>query len=127
MLFNNASHFIANLIYTSWVNAGSPVSVTHAETSLPEKHYLEQNYPNPFNPATKIKFEIPRDARRETQDVKLVILDVLGKEVATLVNKQLQPGSYEVEWNAANYPSVTYFYKLSSDVFSDSKLMLLIK
>lgn len=126
-LFNNASHFIANLLYTSWVNSGSPTSVVKTGTSLPEKYYLEQNYPNPFNPATKINFEIPRDAIREMQDVQLVILDVLGKEVATLVNEQLQPGSYEVEWNAANYPSGTYFYKLSSDVFSDSKRMLLIK
>ncbi len=127
MLFNNASHFIASLIYTSWVNSGSPTSVTPAGTSLPEKYYLEQNYPNPFNPSTKIKFEIPRDERRETKDVKLVIFDVMGKEVGTLVNEQLQPGSYEVDWNAANYPSGTYFYKLSSDVFSDSKRMLLIK
>ena len=127
MLFNNASHFIASLIYTSWVNSGSPLAVTLSGTSLPEKHYLEQNYPNPFNPITKIKFGIPRDARLETQDVKLVILDVLGKEVATLVNEQLQPGSYEVEWNAANYPSGTYFYKLSSDYFSDTKRMFLIK
>lgn len=127
MLFNNASHFIADLIYTSWVNAGSPVSVTHEETSLPEKYYLEQNYPNPFNPGTKIKFDIPQDARRKTQKVKLVIFDVWGKEVATLVNEQLQPGSYEVEWNAADYPSGTYFYKLSSDAFSDTRRMLLIK
>ena len=127
MLFNNASHFIADLTYTSWVNAGSPVSVTPIETLLPEKYYLEQNYPNPFNPATKIKFEIPRDTRSEAKDVKLVIFDVMGKEIFTLVNEQLQPGSYEVEWNAANYPSGTYFYKLSSDAFSDTKWMFLIK
>lgn len=127
MLFNNASHFLADLIFTSWVNSGSPLSVTPIGTSLPERYYLDQNYPNPFNPATKIKFEIPRDATRGTHAVKLVIHDVLGKEVAILVNEQLQPGSYEVEWNSVNYPSGTYFYRLSSDVFSDSKQMLLIK
>lgn len=127
ILFNNASHFIASLIYTSWINAGSPVLIASAETTLPEKFYLDQNYPNPFNPSTKIKFEIPQDSRHGTQDVKLVILDILGKEVMTLVNEQLNPGSYEVEWNAVNYPSGTYFYKLSSDVFSETKRMLLIK
>lgn len=76
---------------------------------------------------TKIKFEIPPDARHGTQDVKLIIFDMSGKEVATLVNEQLQPGSHEAEWNAVNYPSGTYFYRLSSDAFSDSKRMLLIK
>jgi hypothetical protein len=127
MLFNNASHFIASLIYTSWINSGSPLSVTVAETSLPEKYYLEQNYPNPFNPSTKIKFDVPSNDRSQATGVMLVVFDMMGKEVAALVNEQLQPGSYEVEWNAANYPSGIYFYKLSSDLFSDSKQMLLIK
>ncbi|MBK8553236.1 MAG: T9SS type A sorting domain-containing protein [Ignavibacteria bacterium] len=126
-LFNNSSHFIADLVYTSWVNSGSPLSVTLSEASLPEKYSLRQNYPNPFNPATKIKFEIPLDAGRGTQDVKLLIHDMLGKEVSILVNEQLQPGSYEVEWNAVNYPSGTYFYRLSTNFFSDSKRMLLLK
>ena len=122
MLFNNASHFISSLIYTSWVNSGSPVSVTLAETSLPEKYYLGQNYPNPFNPNTHLEFGIP-----EFGYVSLKIYDVLGNEVATLVNEELQPGSYETVWNAAYYPSGTYFCRLSTDVFSDSKRMLLIK
>lgn len=122
ILFNNASHFIASLIYTSWVNAGSPVSVALAETSLPEKYYLGQNYPNPFNPSTHLEFGIP-----ESGFVSLKIYDVLGNEVASLVYEQLQPGSYEVDWNAENYPSGTYFYKLSSDAFSDTKRMFLIK
>ncbi|MBK8983446.1 MAG: T9SS type A sorting domain-containing protein [Ignavibacteria bacterium] len=127
MLFNNASHFISDLIYTAWVNSGSPLSVISTSAFLPEKYYLKQNYPNPFNPVTKIKFGIQPDLKYETQDVKLVILDVLGKEVASLVNEKLQAGSYEVEWNAENFPSGTYFYKLSSNVFSDSKRMFLIK
>ncbi len=129
MLFNNASHFLASLIYTSWVNSGSPLSVHFAETSLPEKYYLEQNYPNPFNPSTKIKFGIPdiSPERKGGLFTRMTIYDISGKEITTIINEQLQPGSYEVEWNAASYPSGTYFYKLSSDIFSDSKRMFLIK
>ena len=122
MLFNNASHFITDLVYTAWVNSGSPVFVTPALTSLPEKYYLGQNYPNPFNPTTHLEFGIS-----ELGFVSLKIYDVLGNEVTTLVNEQLKPGSYEIEWDAANYPSGTYFYRLSSDLFSGSKQMLLIK
>ena len=122
MLFNNASHFITDLVYTAWVNSGSPTSITPSETSLPEKYYLGQNYPNPFNPNTHLEFGIS-----ELGFVSLKIYDVLGNEVATLINKQLQPGSYGVEWNAANYPSGIYFYKLSSDAFTDARRMMLIK
>jgi hypothetical protein len=122
MLFNNASHFITDLVYTAWVNSGSPLSVTPLETSLPEKYYLQQNYPNPFNPTTNLKFGISN-----LGFVTLKIYNISGKEVATLVNEQLQPGSYDVQWNSAEYPSGTYFYRLSSDFFSDTKRMILIK
>ncbi|HMQ69495.1 MAG TPA: T9SS type A sorting domain-containing protein [Ignavibacteria bacterium] len=131
ILFNNASHFLASLIYTAWVNAGGVTSLTLAETSLPENLYLGQNYPNPFNPATKIKFEIP-DAINSGRDgsitnTRLTIYDISGKEIASLLNEQLQPGLYEVEWNAGNYPSGTYIYNLTSGAFSDTRKMFLIK
>ncbi|MCB0729293.1 MAG: T9SS type A sorting domain-containing protein [Ignavibacteriae bacterium] len=122
VLFNNASHIISDLIYTAWVNAGTPTLVSLTGTILPEKFYLGQNYPNPFNPVTKLEFGIA-----EPGFVTLNIYDVLGNEVATIVNDRLQPGLYEVEWNAASYPSGTYFYKLSSDVFSDTRRMMLLK
>lgn len=125
MLFNNASHFIASLIYTSWVNSGSPVFVTHSETSLPEEYFLEQNYPNPFNPSTKIKFGIPDNHNQGL--ISLTIHNISGKKITTLLNKNLQPGSYEVEWNAAEFPSGIYFCKISSDVFTDTKKMMLVK
>jgi len=89
---------------------------------VPSKFELSQNYPNPFNPVTNLEFGISNFGF-----VTLKIYNISGKEVATLVNEQLQPGSYKVEWNAAEYPSGTYFYKLSTDVFSDTKRMLLIK
>ncbi len=122
MLFNNASHFITDLVYTAWVNSGSPVFVTATGTSLPEKYFLRQNYPNPFNPTTNLEFGIS-----DLGFVTLKIYNISGKEIATLVNEQLQPGSYKVEWNAADYPTGTYFYRLSSDEFSDTKRMVLIK
>lgn len=129
MLFNNASHFISSIVYTAWINSGSPVPVTSSETSVPGKFYLLQNYPNPFNPNTKIKFGIPELKHHGIKELifRMTIYDMSGKEISTLINEQLQPGMYELEWDASNYPSGTYFYRLSSDGFSDSKRMLLIK
>ncbi len=102
---------------------------------------LEQNYPNPFNPSTKIKYSIPSTdnpilggARGGLIDVQLKVYDVLGNEVATLVNKHQQPGNYEVEFNsnvgANNYsplPSGVYFYQLKAGEFTQTKKMLLLK
>jgi len=83
---------------------------------------MEQNYPNPFNPTTKIKFDI-----RKASNTKLTIYNILGKEIATLVNEKLSAGSYEVDWNGSGYPSGVYFYKLTTDGFYDVKKMVLIK
>jgi len=85
------------------------------------------NFPNPFNPITKINFNIPRDARRETQDVKLVIYNALGKEVSTLVNGRLAPGSYETDFDASNLPSGVYFYRIEMNGWIETKRMTLIK
>ena len=96
-------------------------------SDIPENFELFQNYPNPFNPTTKIKFEIPSDVKREMSDLKLVVYDILGKEITTLVNEQLQPGTYEVTFDGSNYPSGIYFYKLIAGNFIETKKMLLIK
>jgi photosystem II stability/assembly factor-like uncharacterized protein len=83
-------------------------------SNIPDKYLLHQNYPNPFNPSTTIKFEVPLNKGGDRGlSVKLIVYDVLGREVATLLNEQLQPGSYSVDWDASNYPSGVYFYKLS--------------
>jgi len=124
-LFNNASHFIASLIYTAWVNAGSPTSVTPGETSLPEKFYLEQNYPNPFNPSTNIRYSIPVGIG--DVEVQLKVYDANGKEIETLVNEKQNAGNYSVSFNAVNYPSGVYFYKLKAGDFSETKRMMLVK
>jgi len=83
---------------------------------------LDQNYPNPFNPATKISYSI-----KEEGLVTLKVYDVLGKEVATLVNENKAVGNYEVDFNASQLPSGMYIYKIQSGNFSDVKKMLLMK
>jgi len=81
-----------------------------------------QNYPNPFNPSTLISFKLP-----EQTNVELKIYDVLGNEVATLVNENKPAGNYEVEWNASNLPSGVYIYQLAAGTNTQIKKMLLLK
>ena len=94
---------------------------------IPDMFSLYQNYPNPFNPVTRIKYDIPPSKGARGMMTKLIIYDVLGKEVQTLVNQQLSPGTYEVEWDGSNHPSGVYFYKLSAGDFSETGKAILIK
>ena len=115
---------------------GGIVGFKSVSSEIPDKFVLTQNYPNPFNPVTKIKFDIPTPlnppfAKGGTAKpggfVRLTIYDALGRELAVLVNEQLKPGSYEVEWNGSNYPSGVYFYKLIAEEYTETKKMILIK
>jgi hypothetical protein len=106
---------------------GGTVFISRMPESIPEKYYLSQNYPNPFNPSTKIKFDLKEDGRIKMEDVKLTIYDILGREVQTLVNEQLQPGTYEVTFNGSNLPSGIYFYQLKAGDYVETRKMLLIK
>ena len=90
--------------------------------NAPTKFLLRQNYPNPFNPTTKINYELP-----VSNHVSLKIFDALGKEVADLVNENQAPGSYSVEFSAANFTSGVYFYRLEAGNYVDIKRMVLIK
>jgi hypothetical protein len=83
---------------------------------------LMQNYPNPFNPATKITFYIPSDSH-----VFIKVFDILGKEIATLVNDNLSAGKHEIDFNASKLSSGIYFYTLNAGSFVSSKKMVLIK
>jgi hypothetical protein len=108
------------------------VKITKISTEIPEKYSLYQNYPNPFNPVTKIKFEIPSglsfpNSSIGNPQVLLKVYDILGKEIATLVNEKLNPGTYEVEFNGANLPSGVYFYRLIAGDYAAVKKMLLLK
>ncbi|MFA5012708.1 MAG: T9SS type A sorting domain-containing protein [Ignavibacteria bacterium] len=91
-------------------------------TNIPGKYSLSQNYPNPFNPRTVISFQLPA-----VSDVMLKVYDVTGKEVTTLVNESLQPGTYETTFDGSGLNSGVYFYKLIADGFTETKRMLLVK
>ena len=97
-------------------------SINIINSSIPTKFILRQNYPNPFNPVTKIKFCLP-----VVSSSSLKIFDITGKEVETLVNERLQPGTYEVTFDGTRLNSGVYFYKLSTGDFSETKRMLMIK
>jgi hypothetical protein len=100
------------------------VGIKQISTEVPDNFVLYQNYPNPFNPVTKIKFDVPVETIHE---LSLRVYDFLGREITTLVNEKLKPGTYEVEWDAINYPSGVYFYKLTSGDFSETKRLVLLK
>ena len=104
-------------------------SVVNVEeiNDIPSIFSLSQNYPNPFNPNTTIKYTIPMNVKRETSNVKLVIYDVLGKEVKTLLNQNNQPGNYEIRFDASELPSGVYYYTLKFGNFSETKKMILLK
>jgi photosystem II stability/assembly factor-like uncharacterized protein len=95
---------------------------------VPEKFALYQNYPNPFNPVTRIRFDIPPvETTRRVVSTKIVVFDILSKEMAVLVDGHLSPGNYEINWNASGYPSGVYFYRLSAGDYSQTNKMVLIK
>jgi photosystem II stability/assembly factor-like uncharacterized protein len=108
-------------------NIGVVSRVKTIRENIPGTFILFQNYPNPFNPVTKIKFDIPSEGKSQRAKVKLVIYNIIGKEIQTLVNEQLQSGTYEVTFDGGNLPSGVYFYQLRTGDYTETKKMLLIK
>ncbi|NOX65766.1 MAG: T9SS type A sorting domain-containing protein [Chlorobi bacterium] len=104
-----------------------PTDIETAQNAFPEKYELFQNYPNPFNPNTTIKYSIPNVGRGHVPFVRLIVYDILGREVTTLVNKQQKPGYYEVNWDASNHPSGVYFYNLSAGSYVKTMKMVLLR
>jgi hypothetical protein len=98
----------------------SPVVIT--SNSVPLSSNIFQNYPNPFNPETKIKFDVDKNA-----PVKILIYDMYGAEISELFSGRLNPGTYQISWNAKNYPSGAYFYRLLIDGSIITKKMILLK
>jgi hypothetical protein len=94
---------------------------------IPDEIRLYQNYPNPFNPVTKIRFAIPSVGQMHAFELRLIIYDILGKEVQTLVNENLSPGTYEVNFDGSNLPSGVYIYRLTAGNYTETKKMVLIK
>ena len=89
---------------------------------IPDSYKLNQNYPNPFNPSTNIEYSIPSESF-----VELKVYDVLGNEIASLVNEQQQAGVYRADFTANNLSSGIYFYKLQAGNFIETKKMVLLR
>jgi photosystem II stability/assembly factor-like uncharacterized protein len=109
---------------------GGSVGINNISSQIPSDYSLYQNYPNPFNPVTRIKFTVANGFPIRTfgnDKVVLKVLDVLGREVATLVNEKLNPGTYEVTFDGSNYPSGVYFYQLRNENFIETKKLILLK
>jgi hypothetical protein len=124
MSYTNGMLFLAEETETTWyawtIDDGA-VSVEDNEIT-PLEFTLEQNYPNPFNPSTTISFQIPQSGI-----VKLVVYNMLGKEVTTLLNEEKTAGAYEVNFSVQNIASGIYFYTINAGNFTSTKKMILMK
>ena len=98
------------------------VNINNISSSLPDKFELQQNFPNPFNPSTKIRFSLS-----EKGFTSLKVFDIIGREIRSLVNKNLESGTYEVEFDASNLASGIYFYNIIVNDFSYTRKMILSK
>ncbi len=105
-----------------WMKSTTVTGVALIDNQIPDKFSLNQNYPNPFNPTTTIEFSLP-----QASDVSLKIYNSLGVEVARLVNENLQPGNYKMDWNASGFASGVYFYHLKAEDFTKIKKLVLLK
>ena len=106
-----------------------PTSVEKVDEEIPQEFSLSQNYPNPFNPSTTISFTVPPVGRSGASlyNTKLIVYDVLGREIKTLLNKPIQPGNYEVDFDASGLTSGVYFYVLETGGRRLGMKMLLVK
>ena len=113
----NGDIYLDNLFFSN-----SATGIDEISSTLPTDYALDQNYPNPFNPTTNIRFNLPK-----AEQVVLKVYNILGEEVATLVNDFMNAGSYEVGFDATELGSGTYIYSISAGSFQSVKKMLLIK
>jgi hypothetical protein len=133
LLISNNYIFVGTDGYSVWRRDLSEiVGVKQISEIIPEKYSLSQNYPNPFNPSTKIRFSIPPFEGGQGGMTVLKVYDILGIEIATLVNEKLQPGTYEVPFSINQFsdyqlPTGVYFYRLITDGYSETKKMVLLK
>ena len=105
-----------------WTYRAFKFTINQPDAPIPDNFSLSQNYPNPFNPNTNISFSVPLQSL-----VTLKIFDILGREVAQLVNENLNPGNYNILWNASKFSSGVYFYTLIGDNFIETKKMILVR
>ena len=121
MIFQGYSGFGDN-VYIDSLCIGVPVGVVNNNNNVPKVYSLNQNYPNPFNPSTQISFGLPKSG-----NVKLVVFDILGREVKTLVNEFQTAGTHSITFDASSLSSGIYFYSITANDFTATKKMLLIK
>ena len=113
---------------SEWLNVSKysytyvPITSVNEVCSSVNSYSLSNNYPNPFNPSTKISYTIP-----ERCNVTLVVFDLLGSEVAELVNGEIEPGTYDITFNASQLSSGIYFYRFQGGDFVETKKMMLLK
>ncbi len=121
ILHNN--YIFAGTTYSVWRRGISEIlNVQNLNTETPHDFSLSQNYPNPFNPSTTIKFALPKSSF-----VRITVYDNTGKVIETILNDNLQAGTYETKWDGAKYSSGVYFYRMVAGAFTETKCMLLIK
>ena len=113
---------LSDNVYNSFKGGNISIGIIPGSSEAVTSFSLSQNYPNPFNPVTTIKFQIP-----ENTFASLKIYDVSGKEISTIVNENLSRGEYEYLWNANNFPSGIYFYRLETESFTQTRKMILVK
>ena len=113
--YQDVSRWLYTWIGDQWVGVED-------ENNVVLSYELTQNYPNPFNPVTQIQYTI-----EQSSNVTLKVFDILGREVATLINENQNPGRYVVDFNASNFASGIYFYRLEAGAFIQVKKMILMK
>jgi predicted acyl esterase len=117
----------SNKSYLELPMIGFAIGVNNISSNVPAEYKLYQNYPNPFNPVTKIKFNLPHSSKGGAIAVQLIVYDILGREIQTLVNDELAPGEYETEFNASGLPSGIYLYRITAGTFAETRKMILVK
>lgn len=121
-LFLGSSESSLNKVNAGFWYTYSQITGIEESELLPTEYRLYQNYPNPFNPVTRIRYELP-----EESSVTMRIYNSLGEEVAMLVNKVLQAGRYELDWNAAGYASGFYICRIEAGTYISVKKLILLK
>jgi len=119
---SSASYYGYWTVFSTVKFTQTPTSVGHHDPTMPNEFSLDQNYPNPFNPSTQIRYQTA-----EIGHVTLKVYNVLGQEIAMLVNELKQPGGYTVQWDATRFPSGVYLCKLQAGSFVAVKKLLVIK
>ncbi len=106
---------------------GFPIGIEPVSEIIPQKFSLYQNYPNPFNPITRIKFDVKTNDKSKTEKINLSVFDAAGRKTGVIVDMELAPGSYQVDFDGSELPSGVYYYRLTSGGFSHTRKMVILK